>query len=90
MIVTRWILPPDFVARVSALLPQATRADMEALGGLLDDGRVVAADGARHPDFVAWVAGVLRRGSGPDAGVPVPLAPAPKPAPAGATLGGVA
>lgn len=79
-----WSLPPDFVAQVKALVPQARAEDFQRLSIMVGGDVVIRDDGTPHPAFVAWVRDILER----DAGEAMALPPAPvKPSPAGASVG---
>jgi hypothetical protein len=82
--IVRFVAPPDFLARLLAILPGVTRADLEAFEVLVVRDCVIADDGAPHPELVAWVRAILDRRAG--GAVCVPGVPVPKTDPAGAEV----
>jgi glutathione S-transferase len=78
--------PPDFLARLRAILPGMTRADLEAFEALVVQDCVIADDGGAHPELVAWVQRILDRRAGGAVPVPVPVGPFPKTGPAAAEV----
>lgn len=82
---TRWSLPPDFVARVTAMVPAATAADFAVLVVLIQHDRMILDSNGAHPALVNWVAGILDRDGGVDPVMAVPP-PRPKTGPVGAEV----
>lgn len=80
----RFLAGDDMVSRIRRVLPGARDADFAALAVMIDADKLLTAEGAAHPAFVNWVAGILDR----DAGEPmaVPVVPMPKTGPAGAEV----
>jgi hypothetical protein len=77
-------LSGDYRDRLVAIFPRVTAAQLMRFDDLVRSDRLVTDDLAPHPEFQAWVAGVMRRGDEPD---PVPVAGSPLiPSPAGAAL----
>ncbi len=71
----QFILRPDYRASLIAMFPQVTAAQLMRFDDLVRSDRIIADDGEPHPDLMAWVAAVMRRG---DEGQHLPANPAPQ------------
>jgi hypothetical protein len=80
----RFILLPDYRARLVAMFPRVTAAQLMRFDDLVRSDRIIGDDGEPHPDLMAWVAAVIRPGDDPE---PVPSpASGPSPSPAGQVI----
>lgn len=84
MEILRFSLTGDFRDRLRRVLPGLNDADFAAFGVLVARDCLVGDDGGPHPELVAWVEAILRRGEG--GAVPVPVRPVPMKGPAGAEV----
>lgn len=82
--ILRFSLRDQFLAKLRATLPGLTLADLDAFDALVVRDCLLTDDGAPHPDLVAWVQAILRRGNG--GAVPAPVRPVPKTGPVGAEV----
>jgi hypothetical protein len=82
--VIRFSLRGEFLAKLRATLPGVTLTDLDAFDALVVRDCLLTDDGAPHPELVAWVQAILRRGNG--GVVPAPVHPVPKMGPAGAEV----
>lgn len=80
----RFSLVAECRAKVRAVLPMASDADMAGFDALLVRDCIVTDDGEPHSELVAWVQRILNRSAG--GAVAVPVCPVPKTGPAGAQV----
>lgn len=77
-------LRAEVLARLRAILPGMTAADLHAFDALVVRDCLLTDDGRPHPELVAWVEAILRRGGGGE--VSAPVRPVPKMGPAAAEV----
>jgi hypothetical protein len=82
--VIRFGLRGEFLSKLRATLPGVTLADLDVFDALVVRDCLLTDDGKPHPELVAWVEAILRRGDG--GAVPAPVHPLPKMGPAGAEV----
>lgn len=78
--IIRFSLRGEVLAKLRATLPGVTAADLDAFDALVVRDCLLTDSGAPHPQLVAWVQSILRRGDGGE--VSVPVRPVPKMGPA--------
>jgi len=81
--ILRFSLRGEVLAKLRSTLPGVTAADLDAFDALVLRDCLLTDDGMPHPELVAWVQAILRRGGGE---VSVPVLPVPKMGPAGAEV----
>lgn len=84
MEILRFSLASDFRDRLRRVLPGVTEAEMAALDALITRDCLLTDEGLPHPELVAWVTAILRRGE--DGAVAVPVRPVPGKGPVGAEV----
>lgn len=70
--------------KLRLILPGVTAADLDAFDALVVRDCLLTDDGAAHPEMVAWVQSILRRGGGGE--VSAPVRPVPKMGPTAAEV----
>lgn len=84
MDIFRMSLRSDFRDRLRRVLPGVTEADLASFDVLVVRDCLATDDGLPHPELVAWVTAILRRGE--DGAVAVPVRPVPGKGPVGAEV----